>query len=124
MDPGQNSGGTAACGARVPTPPTPTHFPCADRAPPVATGDSRDRACPMLEQIVPTDPNVPYDMKLIIREVLDLGDFFEIQPDHARNIVVGFGRMEGRTVGVVGNQPMELAGCLDIDSSTKVRSRM
>ena len=58
-------------------------------------------------------------MKIVIREVLDKGVFFEIMPDWAKNIVVGFGRMEGRTVGVVGNQPLELAGCLDIDSSTK-----
>jgi len=69
--------------------------------------------------IVPTDPNVPYDMKLVIRETLDKGGFFEVQPDFAKNIVVGFGRMEGRTVGVVGNNPIELAGVLDIDSSTK-----
>jgi len=51
--------------------------------------------------------------------VLDKGDFFQVMPDFAKNLVVGFGRMEGRTVGVVGNQPMELAGCLDIDASTK-----
>jgi propionyl-CoA carboxylase beta chain len=55
----------------------------------------------------------------VIQEVVDVGDFFEIQPEHAKNIVVGFARMEGRTVGCVGNQPMELAGCLDIDSSVK-----
>lgn len=52
-------------------------------------------------------------------QVLDKHNFFEIMPDFAKNIVVGFGRMEGRTVGIVGNQPMELAGCLDIDSSSK-----
>ena len=82
-------------------------------------GDDPARDCPSLQQIVPTDPNVPYDMKLVIREVLDARDFFEIHADYARNIVCGFGRMNGSTVGVVGNQPMELAGCLDIDSSTK-----
>ena len=61
--------------------------------------DTRGRLCPMLQQIVPTDPNVPYDMKLVIREVLDKSVFFEVMPDFAKNIVVGFGRMEGRTVG-------------------------
>jgi len=81
--------------------------------------DDPFRDCPSLDQIVPTDPNVPYDMKLIIREVLDMRDFFEIHAAYAKNIVVGFGRMGGKTVGVVGNQPAELAGCLDIDSSTK-----
>ena len=60
-------------------------------------------------------------MKIAIRNVIDDYDFFEIMPDFAKNIVVGFGRLDGRTVGIVGNQPMELAGCLDIDSSTKVR---
>ena len=84
-----------------------------------ATGDDPARDCPSLQQIVPTDPNVPYDMKLVIREVLDARDFFEVHAEYARNIVCGLGRMAGRTVGVVGNQPMELAGCLDIDSSTK-----
>jgi propionyl-CoA carboxylase beta chain len=92
---------------------------CKEKPPRLPNGDAPARDCPSLEQVVPTDPNVPYDMKLVLREVLDLGDFFEIQPDHAKNIVVGFGRMDGRTVGVVGNQPMELAGCLDIDASSK-----
>ena len=92
---------------------------CKAPTPHLPTGDPGARDCPSLEQVVPTDPNVPYDMKLVLREVLDLGELFEIQPDHAKNIVVGFGRMEGRTVGVVGNQPMELAGCLDIDASSK-----
>lgn len=97
------------------------YLPSSNReAPPtLQNADVRNRSCDMLEQIVPTDPNVPYDMKLVIREVLDMGDFFEIQSDFAKNIVVGFGRMEGKTVGIVGNQPMELAGCLDIDSSSK-----
>jgi acetyl-CoA carboxylase carboxyltransferase component len=58
-------------------------------------------------------------MRLVLREVLDARDFFELQPQHARNIVVGFGRLDGATVGVVGNNPMELAGCLDIDASVK-----
>jgi propionyl-CoA carboxylase beta chain len=91
----------------------------AARAPRVRVGDAPHRDCPALEQIVPADPNVPYDMRLVVREVLDARDFFEIQPQHARNIVVGFGRLDGQTVGVVGNNPMELAGCLDIDASVK-----
>jgi propionyl-CoA carboxylase beta chain len=86
---------------------------------PVPTGDDPARDCPALEQVVPTDPNVPYDMKLVVREVVDDRDFFEVHGAWARNIVVGFGRLGGRTVGVVGNQPMELAGCLDIDASVK-----
>lgn len=90
-----------------------------EQPPVLPNDDAKDRDCPMLEQIVPTDPNVPYDMKMIISEVLDKGNFFEIHKDYAKNIVVGFGRMNGRTVGVVGNQPMELAGCLDIESSSK-----
>ncbi len=88
-------------------------------APHVDPNDSATRSCDMLEGLVPTDPNVPYDMKVVVREVLDERNFFEIMPDYAKNIIVGFGRMDGRTVGVVGNQPMELAGCLDIDSSVK-----
>jgi propionyl-CoA carboxylase beta chain len=98
-----------------------SYLPSSNRAPiPVATpNDSATRNCAMLEGIIPTDPNVPYDMKIIIKEVMDEGRFFEIMPDYAKNIIVGFARMDGRTVGVVGNQPMELAGCLDIDSSVK-----
>ena len=81
--------------------------------------DPRDRPVPLLEHVVPDDPNIPYDMRTVVETVVDNGDFFEIMPDWAKNIVVGFARMEGRTVGVVGNQPMSLAGCLDVDSSTK-----
>ena len=83
------------------------------------TSDSIDRVCPVLDNLVPDDPNVPYDMKTVIRTIADEGDYFEIMPDYAKNITIGFGRMNGKTVGFVGNQPMELAGCLDIDSSTK-----
>ena len=88
--------------------------------PPVRpTADDGDRLDPSLDTLVPPNPNKPYDMKELIGKVLDEGDFFELQPDHARNIVTGFGRIEGSTVGVVANQPMVLAGCLDIDSSRK-----
>jgi propionyl-CoA carboxylase beta chain len=62
---------------------------------------------------------MPYNMKDIVREVLDHGSMFEIQPEHAKNIVTAFGRMEGRTVGIVGNNPIVLTGCLDIGASEK-----
>eukprot|EP00956_Cyclotella_meneghiniana_P043240 scaffold259653_cov83-Cyclotella_meneghiniana.AAC.1 len=81
--------------------------------------DDPNRLVPTLDQLVPDDPNQPYDMRDIIREVVDNGTLFEIQPEYAQNIVTAFGRMEGRTVGVVGNNPMTLAGCLDIQSSEK-----
>merc|ERR1712137_233325 len=83
------------------------------------TSDPRSRACPWLNTIVPSDPNVPYDMKDVIRKVVDEEDFFEIMPNFAKNIVIGFARMEGKTVGIVGNQPKELAGCLDVNASIK-----
>ena len=72
-----------------------------------------------LDSLVPDNPNKPYDMHELITKVADEGDFFELQADFAKNIVTGFMRIEGSTVGVVANQPMVLAGCLDIDSSRK-----
>lgn len=72
-----------------------------------------------LDTLIPDNPNQPYDMKELIVKVADEGDFYEIQKDFAGNIITGFIRIEGRTVGVVANQPMVLAGCLDIDSSRK-----
>ena len=72
-----------------------------------------------LDTLVPDNPNKPYDIKELILKVVDEGDFFELSPECAGNIVVGFGRMAGRTVGFVANQPMVLAGCLDIDSARK-----
>ena len=72
-----------------------------------------------LDTLVPENPNVPYDMKELILKVADEGDFYEIQEDFAKNIITGFIRLEGRTVGVVANQPLVLAGVLDIDSSRK-----
>jgi propionyl-CoA carboxylase beta chain len=68
---------------------------------------------------VPDNPNKPYDIKELITKTVDDGDFFELQPDYAKNIVIGFGRMEGQTVGIVANHPLVLAGCLDIKSSIK-----
>lgn len=81
--------------------------------------DPVTRAVPALERLVPDDPNTPYDMKDVIRQVVDHGDIFEIMPDLAGNIVTAFARMDGHTVGVIGNNPLKLAGCLDIGASTK-----
>ena len=96
-------------------------LPSSNRAavPAWATEDPADRADPALDTLIPANPNMPYDMMELIRAVADESDFFEIQPQFARNIVVGFARMEGTTIGIVANQPMVLAGCLDIDSSLK-----
>ncbi len=85
----------------------------------VPTDDPADRADEELDTLVPENPNKPYDMKAIIRHVVDDGDFFEVQEHWARNIIVGFARLGGFSVGVVAQQPMILAGVLDIDSSTK-----
>jgi propionyl-CoA carboxylase beta chain len=83
------------------------------------TADPAVREERSLDTLVPPNPNKPYDMKELIEKVVDEGDFFELSKDYARNIIVDFGRMEGSTVGIVANQPMVLAGCLDIDSSRK-----
>jgi propionyl-CoA carboxylase beta chain len=83
------------------------------------TDDPADRDEMSLDTLIPDNPNKPYDMKELIGKVVDDGSFFELQPEFARNIIIGFGRMEGSTVGIVANQPMVLAGCLDIDSSKK-----
>ncbi len=72
-----------------------------------------------IEKIVPEDPTMPYDVKDVLKAVIDNSDFFEIMEHYARNIVIGFGRMGGKTVGFVANQPLEMAGVLDVDSSDK-----
>jgi propionyl-CoA carboxylase beta chain len=96
-------------------------LPSSNKAqPPVQpTEDPADRLDYSLDTLVPDNANKPYDMKELIIKVVDDCDFFEIQPDYAKNIIVGFGRMEGQTVGIVANQPLVLAGCLDIKSSIK-----
>jgi len=81
--------------------------------------DPGDRLVPEVDRLVPDDPNTPYDMKDVIRSIVDHGDLFEIMPNMAQNIVIGFARMEGHTVGVIGNNPLTLAGCLDINASNK-----
>lgn len=88
----------------------PPHRPTPDRA---------DRIEPSLDTLIPDSATKPYDMKELILKIVDDTDFFELQPEHAKNILVGFGRMEGYPVGIVANQPLVLAGCLDIKSSIK-----
>jgi propionyl-CoA carboxylase beta chain len=83
------------------------------------TADPFDREEPSLDRMVPESPNQPYDMKALIRKVVDDGDLFEIHADYARNIVVAFARLGGKPVGIVANQPDHLAGVLDIDASVK-----
>ncbi|MEO1398897.1 MAG: carboxyl transferase domain-containing protein, partial [Pseudomonadota bacterium] len=88
-------------------------------APPRPTPDKPTRLSNGLDTLVPDNPNVPYDMREVVLSVADEGEFFEIQADHAGNVLCGFIRVDGDTVGVVANQPMVLAGCLDIDASKK-----
>ncbi len=88
-------------------------------APVRPSGDPADRTEPSLDTLVPDNPNKAYDMHELIVKVVDDGDFFELQPDYAQNLLIGFARMQGQTVGIVANQPLVLAGCLDIKSSVK-----
>ena len=90
-----------------------------ERPPVRPTEDPAGRQEPSLDSLIPENSNEPYDVKELITKIVDESDFFEIQPDFAGNIIVGFGRMDGSTVGVVANQPLVLAGCLDIDASVK-----
>ncbi|HXV73457.1 MAG TPA: carboxyl transferase domain-containing protein, partial [Sphingomonadales bacterium] len=90
-----------------------------ERPPVRKTADAKDRVEMSLDTVVPSNPNKPYDMHEVVVKVVDEGDFFEIQAKHAGNIITGFGRVNGATVGVVANQPMVLAGCLDIAASKK-----
>src|SRR5579862_1273937 len=98
-----------------------TFLPTSNREKPpvVPTEDSTERLEMSLDTLVPDNPNKPYDIKELILKVVDEYDFFELMPDHAKNIVIGFGRMAGHAVGFVANQPLVLAGCLDIKSSIK-----
>jgi propionyl-CoA carboxylase beta chain len=90
-----------------------------DGAPFRPSADDPMRLDYSLDTLVPPSANKPYDMHELIRKVADEGEFFELQPGHAGNIIIGFARIEGHTVGIVANQPMVLAGCLDINSSKK-----
>jgi propionyl-CoA carboxylase beta chain len=84
-----------------------------------ATNDSPERADTALDTIVPSESNLPYDIKDVIHRVVDDGDFFEVHEHWAKNLVIGFAHMDGRSIGIVANQPAFLAGCLDINSSVK-----
>jgi propionyl-CoA carboxylase beta chain len=90
-----------------------------DGVPEIPSFDDPNRSDESLDTLIPDNPNKPYDMKELILKVVDDGDFFELAPTYAGNIVIGFARMNGQTVGIVANQPMVLAGCLDIDSAIK-----
>ncbi len=97
------------------------YLPASNRTPPPhrPSPDPADRTEPSLDTLVPDSPTTPYDMKELILKTVDDTDFFELQPEHAKNIIVGFARMEGSPVGIVANQPLVLAGCLDIGSAIK-----
>jgi propionyl-CoA carboxylase beta chain len=97
------------------------YLPASNRQqPPVwPTDDPADREDPSLDTLIPDNPNKAYDIKELVRKVADEGEFFEIQAEHAKNIVVGFARMAGSPVAFVANQPVVLAGCLDIKSAIK-----
>src|SRR5690606_28693497 len=90
-----------------------------EKPPVIQCDDPADREEYSLDTLVPDNPNKPYDMKELITKIVDEGEFFELQPEHAKNIVIGFARMAGGAVGIVANQPLVLAGCLDIKSSIK-----
>jgi len=90
-----------------------------DGVPQMTCTDPIDREDAALDSVVPAASNQPYNMKDVIRRVVDDGKFFEVQERWARNMVIGFARMDGRSIGIVANQPEHLAGCLDIDSSVK-----
>src|SRR6185295_6190632 len=91
----------------------------AEEAPALASGDDPEREDEDLLSIVPAEPNRPYDIREVIYRLVDDGDFMEVHELFAANMVIGFGRMGGRTVGFVANQPMVLAGSLDINASRK-----
>lgn len=91
----------------------------AEDAPRRECTDDPSRRAPNLSELIPDNPNKPYDIRQVVQTVVDHGEFFEVQDLFAQNIVVGFARLAGRSVGIVANQPMHLAGCLDIDASIK-----
>ena len=88
-------------------------------APSVEPTDDPDRQDESLNTVVPDNPNMPYDMKDVIRSIVDNGEFFEVQELFATNVIIGYARMDGRVVGIVANQPNVMAGCLDVDASDK-----
>jgi acetyl-CoA carboxylase carboxyltransferase component len=90
-----------------------------EEPPRVDTGDSPVRTDPALDSIIPDNPMESYDMKDVIRSIVDNGEFYEVQELYAQNILVGLARLDGRTIGIIANQPTVLAGCLDVNSSDK-----
>jgi propionyl-CoA carboxylase beta chain len=90
-----------------------------DSAPAIQAKDSPDRKCTEIAKILPDTSSKPYDMRKLIADVVDQAEFMEVHATYAQNIVVGFARLDGKTVGIVGNQPQHLAGCLDIAASLK-----
>lgn len=92
---------------------------CEEEPPVIPYDRNQDELRPALNDIIPDNPNQPYDIKDVINQVVDEGSFFEVHKDFAENIVVGFARLAGRTIGIVANQPMYLAGVLDINASKK-----
>ncbi|MCC5921701.1 MAG: acyl-CoA carboxylase subunit beta [Cyclobacteriaceae bacterium] len=92
---------------------------CEEQPPALPYEMSEDETRPALNEIMPENPNQPYDMREVINGIIDSGSFFEVHKNYAENIVVGFGRLAGRSIGIVGNQPASLAGVLDIDASKK-----
>ena len=90
-----------------------------EKPPLIKTNDKPSRSETTLNTIIPNNTNKPYDMKEVINKIIDDEDFFEIQENYAKNIITGFARMDGQPIGIVANQPLVLAGCLDIDSSRK-----
>ncbi len=91
-----------------------------EEAPQMPMGDDPTRMCDELDTIIPDETNIPYDMKEVIETVLDQGEFYEVHEHYAENAIVGFGRLNNRSVGIIANQPMIQAGCLDIDASDKI----
>ncbi|MBQ4046133.1 MAG: methylmalonyl-CoA carboxyltransferase [Lachnospiraceae bacterium] len=91
----------------------------AETAPVYESADDPNRTCPSLNTIVPDSDRKSYDMKAVINEVVDAGSFFEIQPDYAKNIITGYARLNGKAIGIIANQPLVAAGCLDINASDK-----
>ncbi|MEE8621087.1 MAG: carboxyl transferase domain-containing protein, partial [Syntrophobacteria bacterium] len=90
-----------------------------EEPPRIDTGDSPVRTDPALDSIIPDNPMESYDMKAVIQSIVDNGDFYEVQELYAQNILVGLARLDGRTIGIIANQPTVLAGCLDVNSSDK-----
>lgn len=90
-----------------------------DSPPKIKTNDPLNRSCMEIANIIPDSPNKPYDMRKVIADTIDTDTFMEVQEQYAKNIIVGFGRLAGRVIGLVGNQPAHLAGCVDINAATK-----